>query len=110
MDQTVRSGIPNHEALAALPIAAPLSDAQREGRVCAWGGETLIAETAVDLGSRKLDGRLAFPRACRACVSRTAMAALLEHTTGPDACHDCRISDGCDTGAAFRRLVGRGGR
>lgn len=92
------------DVLALLPIPASLSDAQRAGHVCVWGGEALVAETAVDLGSRKLDGDIAFPRACRSCVSRAATGALFDHSTGAEACKQCQ-GDPCEMGRALARVI-----
>lgn len=102
----VISGMPNYEALARLPIPETLSGPQREGYVCVWGGEALDAVTAVDLGSRlDDDGRRIFPRACRADVRKAAMGALFDHSTGPDACEECRTEPICETGRALNRLI-----
>lgn len=105
MDQTVRSGMPNCEALALLPLPEQLSSAQRDGHVCVWGGESLTPQTAVRLDSRELDGRTVYPRACRTCVSRQAMAALAAHTLGNGACPDCQELPACSLGQALNRLI-----
>lgn len=110
MDQTVRSGMPNHEALALLPLPAALSDAQQDGHVCVWGGESLTPETAIRLDSRELGGRIVYPRACRSCVSRLAMTALATHTLGANACADCQDIPACDLGQALNRLIRRTNR
>ncbi|MEU0671948.1 hypothetical protein ABZ330_03495 [Streptomyces sp. NPDC006172] len=106
----VTSRMATVDALALLPLPAPLSDAQREGHVCVWGGEALAPGTAVDLGSRRLDGRLMFPRACRSCVSRVAMGALFDHCTGDTACKTCQATPECDTGRALNRVIRLGHR
>lgn len=105
MDQTVQSGMPNHEALALLPLPARLVDRQLEGHLCVWGGEAITTVTSVDLGSRILDGRRVFPRACRPCVGKAAMGALFDHASGPGACPKCKESPECATGQALNRLI-----
>lgn len=105
MDQTVSSGMPTHEALALLPLPATLSDPQRDGHICVYGGEAITTLTSVDLGSRTHEGRRIFPRACRPCVGRAAMGALFDHASGPDACQDCKTSPECATGLAFNRII-----
>jgi len=102
---TVTSGIPNYKALALLSLPAALSDPQKNGNVCVWGGESLTPDTAVQLDSRTLDGRTVYPRACRSCVSRLAMTALASHALPPDACTDCREEPLCDLGQALNRLI-----
>ncbi|MER5750589.1 hypothetical protein [Streptomyces sp. NPDC002088] len=109
MDTTRSASPPTFEVLAQLPLPKRLSDAQREGHVCVWGGEALSAETAVDLGSRRMDGVLAFPRACHSCTGRVAMGALFDHCSGPDACPECREVPVCDTGRALNRVIRMGG-
>lgn len=103
------SGMPNHEALALLPLPNRLSTRQREGHVCVWGGEALTTETAVDLGSRKQDGHTMFPRACHPCIGKEALRALTDHNLGPTACNTCATSM-CDTGRALNRLIRIGHR
>ncbi|MEU6535496.1 hypothetical protein [Streptomyces sp. NPDC047000] len=106
MDQTVRIGVPTHEVLAGLPIPARLSDSQQQGHVCVWGGEALTSETAVDLGSRKVDGGgMIFPRSCRVCLGHAALNALWVHASGPGACPECQVSPDCTTGRALNRLI-----
>jgi hypothetical protein len=105
MDQTVQIGIPTHEVLESLPIPARLSDAQRQGHVCVWGGESLMAETAIDLGSRAMEGQMTFPRACRSCLAKTAMQALFNHASGPGACPECQVSPCCSMGRALNRII-----
>jgi hypothetical protein len=104
MDQTVRSGMPTQEALALLPLPAQLSDPQRNGHVCVWGGEALTTETAIDLGSRKVEDRLVFPRACRTCVARAATGVLFDHADG---CDDCArdTEPACPVSRALYRVV-----
>jgi hypothetical protein len=109
-EPTVPSGMATVDALALLPIPARLSDAQRAGHVCVWGGETLVAETAVNLGSRKLDGAIAFLQACRNCVSRAAMTVMFQHSTGTNACTKCQKDPYCETGRALARVIKLGQR
>lgn len=105
MDQTVQVGIPTHEMLARLPIPERLSDAQQQGHVCVWGGESLTAQTAIDLGSRPATGgRMLFPRSCRVCLAKAAMQALVAHTMSLDACTECQVSS-CDVGQALNRII-----
>lgn len=101
----VATGMPNHEALALLPLPDLLSDVQKDGHVCVWGGEALTAATAVMLGSREIDGRTVSPRACRSCVSQAALGFLFDHATGPNACPDCQEVPACDLGQALNRLI-----
>lgn len=103
------SGMPNHEALTLLPLPVQLSTRQREGHVCVWGGEALTTETAVDLGSRKLDDRMVFPRACHPCIGKQALRALTDHNLGPQACATCATGM-CDTSRALNRLIRIGHR
>lgn len=103
----VTSGMPTHEALALLPIPTKLSGPQQEGHVCVWGGEALTAETAINLGSRKLNGRTVFPRGCATCVANTALGFLFDHTAD---CNDCNDTAGCDTGRAMNRVIRLGRR
>lgn len=104
---TTRSGPPTHEAIAQLPIPATLSGPQRDGRVCVWGGEALTSETAIDLGSRRIGDRMAFPRGCRDCVSKAALGALFDHTTD---CRDCDTDTTCETGRTLNRIIRLGQR
>lgn len=110
MDQTVPIGISTPEALASLPLPDRLSDSQRQGHVCVWGGEALTSVTAVDLGSRKLGDRMAFPRACHVCLTRAALGALLDHASGAAACPECQVSPTCEVGLALNRVVRLGMR
>lgn len=95
-DPAVSSGVATVDVLAALPVPAVLSDAQRDGHICVWGGESLTTATAVPLGPRKVDGEMAPLRACRADVSRAAQEALFVHVkdtdrcTGTEDCGTCR--------------------
>lgn len=97
---TVLVGVPTPDAYRLLPIPEALAGPHLDGHVCVWGGETLTSRTAVDLGSRRINGRLAFPRACRGCTARAAMRALQLHGRG---CADC---DGdCAVGRALGRII-----
>lgn len=109
-DQTVSVGMPTHKAFTLLPLPTKLSDAQREGHVCVWTGETLTAETAVDLGSRNVGGRTIFPRASRTAVTNAALSALFDHCSGTEereACKECKElePDMCETARALNRLI-----
>lgn len=105
-DPAVTSGMATVDALALLPIPDRLSDAQRAGHVCVWGGETLIPETAVNLGSRKMAGGIAFLQGCRRCVEQAAIGVLFDHTTD---CLACK-TEPCQTGRALTRVIKLGQR
>lgn len=104
-DPAVTSGMPTHEALALLPIPKRLTDQQREGRACVWGGEPITALTSSDLGSRTVEDRRIFPRGCPQCVGKAAMGALFDHSTGPDACADCKSTPICNVGRALNLII-----
>lgn len=104
---TTRSGPPTHEVIAQLPIPATLSGPQRDGRVCVWGGEALTSETAIDLGSRRIGDRMAFPRGCRNCVKDAALGVLFDHTGD---CPDCTNDTSCETSRALNRVIRLGRR
>lgn len=106
--RTITVGMPTHEALALLPLPEQLSDAQRDGHVCVWGGETLTVGTGIDLGSRKTDDRLIFPRACRRDTGEAAYRALLDHAPACEQCVDNAAE--CPLGRALNRLVREGRR
>ncbi|MFE1926547.1 hypothetical protein ACFW91_28800 [Streptomyces asoensis] len=73
------------------------------GRVCAYGGEDLETETAVDLGeAHDADGVLIFPRACHPCAAKAAKAARVAHADDCAPCRDKRTL--CEIGAAFSRI------
>ncbi|WP_460071051.1 hypothetical protein [Streptomyces sp. YKOK-I1] len=104
-EPAVTSGMPTHEALAMLPLPANLSDSQSEGHVCVYGGEAVTAQTSTDLGSRIVDDRRVFPRACQQCLTPVALGALFDHTTGEEPCADCQTGPECDTGRALNRII-----
>lgn len=106
----VSSGVATVDVLASLPVPADLSDGQRDGHICVWGGEALTSATAIALGSRKLDGAIAFLRSCRSCVSRAAMGALFDHSTGAEACKQCQGDPYCEMGRALARTIRLGQR
>jgi hypothetical protein len=89
-------------ALALLAIPDRLSDVQRAGRVCVWGGESLTA-TAVRLGARETDGHTIFPSGCRSCTATAAMTALLQHA--PDCAACVQHAPDCAIGMALIRLT-----
>jgi hypothetical protein len=109
-EPAVTSGMSIHEALALLPLPERLSDVQREGRVCVFGGEELVTATAVRLGDRERHGRMIFPRACRTCVRNEALDLLSIHCLGPNACPDCQEGPICEIGAALNRVIKLGRR
>ncbi|MGI5139427.1 hypothetical protein [Streptomyces sp. CA-106110] len=89
-----------------------LTESQQRGAACVWCAQTLTAETAVDLGERRikvLDNYVtAFPRGCRPCTATAAYRALMDHA--PD-CEQCVDDAGsCETGMALRRLMREGRR
>jgi hypothetical protein len=90
--------------LLGLPEPGDLSAAQLCGEICIWGGESLSAATAVDLGPRTtvLPGgqRIQwFPRCCVSCIQ----AADRSHN---GMCETCVETPGaCETAAALRQLV-----
>jgi hypothetical protein len=89
-----------------------LTGQQQRGADCVWCGTTLTAETAVDLGERRIRvlGRhvSAFPRGCRSCTRKHAYRALLDHAALCEQCTD--DASGCETGTALSRLVREGRR
>lgn len=108
-DQTVRVGLPTHEALAMLPVPDHLTTPQMDGHVCVYDNEALSNDTAVDLGQRQQDGRTVFARASRRCASTAAVGVLFDHTTGADACTVCQTAP-CDTASALNRVIRMGAR
>ncbi|MGY3784892.1 hypothetical protein [Streptomyces antibioticus] len=97
---TVSIGPSTADAYRLLPLPETLTGPHLDGHVCVWGGETLTPHTAVDLGSRRIGDRRAFPRACRGCTAKVAMLGLQIH--GRD-CDDC---DGdCAVGRALGRII-----
>lgn len=109
--RTVAVGIPTFEAYALLPLPPlyQLTTQMLAGRVCAFGGEDLETETAVDLGeAHDADGVLMFPRACHPCAAKAARDARVAHA---DDCVECRQEDtSCEVGRAFRRIERTGRR
>ncbi|MFJ6985079.1 MULTISPECIES: hypothetical protein [unclassified Streptomyces] len=99
---TVKVGTATVDAVALLPLPTTLSGHQLDGHVCVWGGEALSPETAAELGQRRVDGRTAFPRACRTCLGRAAQGALFDHSTD---CSTCQGPSPCDTGRALYRVI-----
>ncbi|MGW4602752.1 hypothetical protein ACWENS_05680 [Streptomyces sp. NPDC004532] len=89
-----------------------LSEAQQRGADCVWCGVPLTAETAVDLGERRvrvLDEHVTvFPRGCRRDAAANAYRALFDHAPYCEQCVDA--PDRCDTGMALRRLMREGRR
>lgn len=113
--QPVQAGMATVDVLALLPIPARLSRPQLDGHVCVWGGEALTPTTAVDLGSRRIGDRMAFPRACTTCTTRTAQGVLFDHTGDCTACatpikQDTDPISTCDLGRALARIIRQGRR
>lgn len=71
-------------SMLTLPEAAWLGVDQQRGAVCVWCDRRLSAESAIDLGHRRLDvdgeQLLCFPRACRRCGRRAALRQFRSHT------------------------------
>ncbi|MFI5473242.1 hypothetical protein ACIA6D_23750 [Streptomyces cacaoi] len=104
-EPAVTTGMANHEALALLPIPARMSDAQRDGHVCIYGGEAITRGASTQLGSRKVGGRTIFPQVCHPCLQKVAMGALFDHSTGPNGCPECRTEPACELGRALNRII-----
>jgi hypothetical protein len=92
-----------------LPDPAGLTEEQRRGAACVWGGERLTVQTAVDLGVRTdgldaepdLGGRW-YPRGCRQHIAAAANLALEQHIGHCEQCVDDMSQ--CATGMALTRL------
>ncbi|MET8766300.1 hypothetical protein [Streptomyces sp. NPDC004658] len=97
----------NALTLLPLPEFNSLSQAQVRGATCVWDGVPLTAETAVDLGERRvrrITERVSwFPRACRPCALKQAMDALLEHGQSCEQCVD--DSSLCPVGLTLTRAI-----
>ena len=94
-------------SMLTLPDMNALDTDQRRGAVCIWCPAPLTAETAIDLGPRRLevDGEptLCFPRACRACGRR---AAIRESRVHPLNCRQClKDRRDCRERESIRRLA-----
>lgn len=98
-------------ALLTLPAHAGLSQYQDRGQACVWCGVILSAETAVNLGKRRIrlldTHRNWFPRGCRSCVKEKAYLALFDHAPK---CKQCTDDPGCPTAVGLRRLMREGRR
>lgn len=109
MNHPTGSAAPTTQALAILqlPGMGHLAPEQIRGARCVWCATRLTGETAIDLGARS--GSLAgivsrwFPRACKACTLKVALAA---HETHPRTCEQC-VDDPyeCTERRALRRLA-----
>ena len=92
--------------LLPLPMLGKLSPEQIRGASCVWCPAELNAETAIDFGAchGSLMGQATvwYPRACRACALREALAA---HNAHPRTCEQC-VDDPsvCGERRALRRL------
>lgn len=92
-----------------LPDPVGLTEEQRRGAACVWGGERLTVQTAVDLGVRTdgldaepdLGGRW-YPRGCRPHLAAAANLALQQHIGHCEQCTDDMSQ--CITGMALTRL------
>lgn len=98
---------PDVLALLTLPSRDSLSQQQDRGVDCVWCGVTLAADTAIDLGPRRvrvLDTHVTtFPRGCPLCVGKAAYRALFDHCPMCEQCVDNAAE--CDTGRELRRLA-----
>ncbi|MFF4839258.1 hypothetical protein ACFY2G_04245 [Streptomyces collinus] len=97
-------------SMLTVPDMGVLSDRQRRGATCVWCPEQLTADTAIDLGHRRLvlDGEptTCFPRACRRCARR---AAIREARVHPQDCAQCAVEPAdCRNLAAITRLAADG--
>ncbi len=94
-------------ALMPLPDHNEMSEGQIRGADCAWCGKSLTAETAVDLGERRirsLDTHFdTFPRGCKPCTAKHAYQTLFDHCPMCEQCVD--NSAECVTGRELRRLA-----
>jgi hypothetical protein len=98
------------QALAALALPSPgtLTEEQLRGATCVWDGTTLTPETAIDLVPRRDGPYQWFPRACVACITTHALAALYDHV---DECSECSTANAlCPAGRQLYRLSIHGGR
>ncbi|GGY73011.1 hypothetical protein ACWDE9_35605 [Streptomyces olivaceoviridis] len=97
------------DALTLLPLPKfnALSQDQVRGIACIWDGVPLSTATAVDLGERRVKqfGQHTswFPRACRPCALKQAMAALVDHGQSCEQCIDDHNL--CTTGLGLVRAV-----
>ena len=95
--------------LAHLDLPAPsrLYPTQVRGAHCVWCDMQLEGATAVDLGQRREEicGVVSrrFPRACRRCVEREALKAVVEHGQTCEQCVDDHTQ--CSTGVNLVRAV-----
>lgn len=110
MAESTDTAPPRGRAALPLPRVGDLSEQQQRGAACVWCATLLTAETAVDLGERRirvLDSHVtAFPRGCRPCTATAAYRALLDHAEG---CRTCKDSaQGCDRGHALQQLAKQG--
>ncbi|MGV9242602.1 hypothetical protein [Streptomyces sp. NPDC003710] len=112
MSEATDTAPPWGRAALPLPSVGDLREKQQRGTECVWCAEHLTAETAVDLGERRirvLDSHVtAFPRGCRPCTATAAYRALLDHAPSCEQCVDDASS--CETGKALRRLMREGRR
>ncbi|AVH57900.1 MULTISPECIES: hypothetical protein [Streptomyces] len=100
------------KAALPLPSVDALSEEQLRGAACVWCKTPLTAETAVNLGERRVRIRsshtTAFPRGCRRHAGEAAYRALLDHAPSCEQCVD--NADRCDTNTALRHLIREGRR
>ncbi|MGI5509356.1 hypothetical protein [Streptomyces sp. CA-106131] len=114
MPERTDTAPPGGRAALPLPGAGDLSEQQQRGAECVWCRITLTAETAVDLGERRIrvggSHVTAFPRGCRPCTADAAYRALFDHTQ-VNRCEHCADDAGsCETHIALRRLIREGRR
>ncbi|MEV7240472.1 hypothetical protein AB0N92_04300 [Streptomyces sp. NPDC093248] len=94
-------------SMLTIPDIGGLTADQRRGADCVWCKKKLTAETAIDLGHRRLevDGEplLCFPRGCRPCGRH---AAVRESRVHPLNCPVClKEPTDCRERKAIRRLA-----
>lgn len=85
-------------SMLTVPSMDGLTADARRGAICVWCPEPLTAETAIDLGHRRLevDGEetTCFPRACRPCGRQAAVRESRTHRLHCPQClkepTDCR--------------------
>ncbi|CAK7286735.1 hypothetical protein [Streptomyces misionensis] len=94
-------------ALLPVPPYNTLTEHQVRGLDCVWESEYLTTTTPIDLGERtirRIDTRTSwYPRACRRCVEREALKAVVEHGETCEQCVDDHAQ--CPTGLNLVRAV-----
>ncbi|MYS16889.1 hypothetical protein [Streptomyces sp. SID4982] len=104
LHDTASPTAPNALALLQLPDLAALTEDQKAGRACVWGGGRLRLDTAVDLGETLHDGMHVFPQSCWPCIADRAYRALGPHSVDCEPCHDRDHWRDCPIGGALHQL------